>query len=123
MLFEKRVNLHIQNNDGYTALHQAVEKKNIHVVEKLLQQKAKQNTVLENGKTPLHTAIERKDIEKINAIIEKLEKEGRRPDEDVPVTREDPQLSNLKKQLKDKKEEYFKYIIELKKEKKKVKFG
>ena len=34
VLFEKRVNLHIQNNDGYTALHQAVEKKNIHVVEK-----------------------------------------------------------------------------------------
>jgi ankyrin repeat protein len=56
---------------GKTALHYAVEKKNIEIIDALLEKGANINAIDNNGNTPLHLALEELDKEFLKYLLEK----------------------------------------------------
>ncbi len=68
---ERKINMkeiNIRDNDGYTALHYAC-KKNINLVNFLLNYNPELNYKNKNGNTPLHSACKNKKIDIVNLLI------------------------------------------------------
>eukprot|EP00092_Neocalanus_flemingeri_P106024 GFUD01135978.1.p1 GENE.GFUD01135978.1~~GFUD01135978.1.p1 ORF type:complete len:689 (-),score=135.46 GFUD01135978.1:17-2017(-) len=74
----KMVNINIQNAKNYTALHEAVLKKNATLVDFFINKGATHKTsLLENGHTPLHTAVDQSSLEIVELLVTNLENKER----------------------------------------------
>ena len=69
LIFNEITDLDVQDSNGWTALHNAAEKGNTYIVEKLIEKNANVNIQNENGDTPLHIAVSNNKIDVVKYLV------------------------------------------------------